>query len=133
MDYLQYGEISNSEIERMFKEHPDAVIVRGPYPIAELPDGDLKRKLLPLVKEGEGHIYMVARIGMVGDWAAYYSPPNWGSVSPEGEQILGESGQMICLVNCNPVKTAEVGDKMYHTDAKALFPRVAERAIRYRS
>lgn len=133
--FFDYDTITDEQIDQMFdRENIDAVAVRH-LTVGDLPAGDLKAKLIPYLNDpSEAKIFVVAKPGMVRDWAAYHSPPNFGAVSEQGIALLG--GQQVahvrCVLNYSPYRAMTNGDKLTASDATALFPRIAAYAERYR-
>lgn len=133
--FFDYDTLTDEQIGQMFdREHTDAVAVRH-LTVADLPDGDLKAKLIPyLHSPSEAKVFIVAKPGMVRDWAAYHSPPNLGAISAQGIEWLGgqELAHVRCVLHYSPYRTMTNGDKLTAADATALFPRIAVYAERYR-
>lgn len=131
-EIVQYDEMTDDQLEQLFNGKHELAVVKQVM-IRDLPDGWMKWKLQELVKPDEGYVWLAALVGSVDDWSAYHSPPNVEALSEVGEVRLGGmEGRWLCVSRCNPYKAASVGDKVSESEATAIFPRIAERAKRYR-
>ena len=95
--------------------------------IKDLPQGYFKERLMQIAKAPTSKVWVVAKDGMIGDWACYIGWPDevseYGSTQdPTGwyrQQLTHWQGVM------------RNGDKVDKATARALFPEKAEQ--RYRS
>jgi len=86
--------------------------------VCDLPHGYFRERLTELVKDAsEATVWVVARSGEIGDWAAYIG---W----PDEKHIYNPSPttEYYCRNHQHPARVADFGDKLSYREARDLFP-----------
>lgn len=95
-----------------------SIVAKNPK-VVDLPDGYFKERLTEIAIDPEvADIWVVAKPGMIGDWAAYIRFPSIDHTRPD--QVLEYEYYLESVRD--PDDVLHHGDKLSEGEARQLFP-----------
>lgn len=116
------GENMNTNIQQTNMQYKE-------IPISQLPECFFKERLSNMVIDPDkASVIVVARLGVIGDWASYIGYPSYDELSDWHKNR--ETIQYYCNTLRTPSQVSAYGDKLSKDIAEQLFPEWAYRSYR---
>jgi hypothetical protein len=116
------GEKMNTNIKQTNTQHRE-------IPISLLPECYYKEMLAGMVEDpNKATVYVVARMGVIGDWSAYIGWPELKYI--KGVRQTYRETEYYCTSVRTPKQVAAYGDKLDRQTAEQLFPEWKDRRYR---